>query len=274
MMKLGMIAPPKEESFIRAQKKGLEFVEFWINVNGGHMPHEEFLAAVPQLVEYSKKYQVPVGSVGRWGASKIAEDGSIIKEEYKLCTRLIDAAAALGSPIFVTGCNYVENLSFYENITSTIKFYERLIPYAKEKGIKVATPNCRWNNYVHSDPVWELVHGYLKDLYIKYDPSHCNYDGNKNPLGEVKRWADRIAHVHLKGTMHVNGERYEDPPAGMDQFDWPAFIAMLYSIHYDGTLSIESHKNWSYQFATTDAERAMADKGIDFTIKYMRQFIF
>ena len=156
----------------------------------------------------------------------------------------------------------------------TIKFYEQLIPYAKEKGIKVATPNCRWNNYVHSDPVWELVHGYLKDLYIKYDPSHCNYDGNKNPLGEVKRWADRIVHVHLKGTMHVNGERYEDPPAGMDQFDWPAFIAMLYSIHYDGTLSIESHKNWSYQFATTDAERAMADKGIDFTIKYMRQFIF
>jgi sugar phosphate isomerase/epimerase len=274
MMKLGIIALPVAESFQRAKEKGLDFIEFCINVNGSHWPLEDFLANADKLAAASKESGVAVGCVGRWGTSKIADNGGIIEEEFDNCVRLAGAAAKLGSSIFVTGCNYIEGLSMYENVTSTIKFYERLLLCVRDKGLDLATPNCRWNNYVHSDPAWSLIHGYLKDLKIKYDPSHCNYDGNQNPLGEVNRWADRIVHVHIKGTMLVDGRQYEDPPAGMDQFNWPSFIAMLYSKKYDRGLSIESHKNWSHIFASTPEEKTLADKGTDFTVKYIRQFIF
>lgn len=258
-MKLGIIAWINEEDFKRVRDLDLDFVELCVNNRA-----EEFLEHVEDIKQYSEHYNLPIGSIGRWGQDKITTSG-IIEDELQLEYRLIEATASLKSPVYITGCNYVEEISYYENCTLAIEYLQKLITYAEQYGIKIATYNCRWNNFIHSDPAWTVIHGYLKDLYIKYDTSHCIYAGG-DYLSETKKWADRFAHVHIKGALVIDGERFDDPPAGLDQTDWGSFMAMLYAKGYDGNLSIEPHS------ATWKGE--LGKNGILFTIQYMKKFLF
>lgn len=257
-MKLGIIGWINEEDFKSAQEKGLEFIELCVNDR-----HEIFLENVEQVKTYSAQYHMPIGSVGRWGADKITAEG-LKEEELAIDYALIEKTAHLNSDVYITGCNYIDELSYYENCTLAIRYFEKLIEHGKKYDVKIATYNCRWNNFIHSDPTWTLIHGYLKDLYIKYDTSHCIYAGG-DYLSEAKKWAHRFAHVHIKGALIVDGERFDDPPAGLDQTDWASFMAILYAKGYENGLSIEPHsENWRDE---------LGKKGVDFTINYMRNLI-
>lgn len=257
-MELGIISWIYEEDFQRVKEKGLSFVELDVNSKT-----EEFFANLDQTRELSKKYELPVGAVGRWGADRISKDG-IIEEELALECKLIDATASLDCDVYITGCNYVEELSYYENVRFAIAYFEKLIAHGKEKGVKIATYNCRWNNFVCTPMAYQLIHGYLKDLYIKYDTSHCMAAGG-DYIQETIDWADRFAHVHLKGCVMINGKRYDNPPAGMDQTDWGSFLSILYGKGYDGRLSIEPESEYWHG--------ELAQKGIDYTIRYFKDLI-
>lgn len=139
-MTLGMISWIREEDFQRVKAKGLSFVELDVNDRV-----KEFLDALEQTKEYSKKYDLPVAAIGRWGSARIDENG-IREEELAIEYSLIDAAAELGTGIYITGCNYVDSLSYYENCSFAIAYFEKLIAYGKEKNIKIArvNPECIW----------------------------------------------------------------------------------------------------------------------------------
>lgn len=259
-MQLGIIGWIDELSFQKAVSRNLEFIELCVNSND-----KEFLEHLERTKEYSGQYHLPIASVGRWGMDKINKEGIILKEELDIDCKLIEAAAYLGSPVYVTGCNYVQELSYYENVAAAISYFEQLIAHGKAHNVKIATYNCRWNNFVHSDPTWSLIHGHLKDLGIKYDTSHCIYAGG-DYLAETKKWADRFYHVHIKGALVIEGERYDDPPVGLDQTDWRSFMAILYAKGYNDGLSIEPHSaNWKDE---------LGERGIDFTIKFMKELLF
>ena len=254
-MNLGIIGWIDEESFQKAKQRGLEFIELDVNNRA-----EEFLSHIDQIKEYSARYEMAIGAVGRWGSDRICENG-ICEEELELEYRLVEATAQLGCNVYITGCNYVESLSYFENCKFAIAYFEKLIAYGKEKNVKIATYNCRWNNFVCTPMAFTLIHGYLKDLYIKYDPSHCIYDGG-DYMQELRDWGHRFAHVHLKGSLVIDGQRYDDPPAGLDQTNWGAFLAILYAKGYDAGLSIEPHSaNWRGE---------IGEKGINYTVKYFK----
>ena len=258
-MRLGICSWFHEEDFRKAKQRGLDFVELDVNYLA-----EEFLEHLDDVERYSKEYEMPVAAIGRWGCKRIDANG-INPESLDLEYRLIDAAARLHTEVYITGCNYVDTLSYYENCTLAISLFEKLIAYAKPHGIKIAVYNCRWENFVCDDMAWTVICGHLKDLYIKYDSSHCFYAGG-DYLAETKKWVHRFAHVHLKGILAVNGERVDDPPAGMDQVNWPAYLAILYANGYNGTLSIEPHSDiWKGE---------LGEKGIDYSVEYMRKLVF
>ena len=58
-MTLGMISWIHEEDFQRVKAKGLSFVELDVNDRV-----KEFLDALEQTKEYSKKYDLPVAAIG------------------------------------------------------------------------------------------------------------------------------------------------------------------------------------------------------------------
>ena len=264
-MQLGIISPDfKLESFEKIKAMGLDFVEFCVNSDTDHR-YQEFFDDANRIAKQLNTLGLGVGSVGRWGADKIAKDGTHNQEELVVDELLIKATATLGCAVYVTNCNYVEEITLYENYTAAITYFEKLIAIGTQYDIKIATNNCRWNNYVTCDPAWSVIHGQLKELFIKFDPSHSIYAGG-DYLSEMKKWGNRFAHVHIKGSLVIDGERFDDPPAGLDQTNWGAFMATLYKIGYDGTLSIEPHsETW---------KDSLGDRGVEYTIQLIRSLMF
>ncbi|MFJ7978009.1 sugar phosphate isomerase/epimerase family protein [Peribacillus sp. NPDC096379] len=261
-MQLGIISAPAVENFKRAKEKGLDFIELCIN-EGNNV--EEFYQSRNELFNNKNKYVVNVQSIGRWKSLRIDEKGKVLDEELEKCFQLIDVASELECPNFVSGCNYVEELSYFENCSAAIDLISQLIDYAKPKGVKVSSYNCRKVNFVHNPVAWKLVHGHLNELGIKFDPSHSRYFGG-DYLQETMDWGHRFNHVHLKGSMIINGERVDDPPVGLDQTDWKTFISLLRVKGYTGGLSIEPHSPvWKGE---------LGEQGIDYTISYMRELLF
>jgi len=261
-MKLGIISEPKEESFKYAAGKGLEFLEFCINV--GKDP-AKVLADVPALKGWIRRHGVGVQAIGRWGADRLDAEGKPVGEEVEACRKLVDVAAEAGCPNFVCGVNRVKTLTFLDNCNAAADWLASMISYGKSKGVRVATYNCRWNNFIVDPATWAIIHQQLPELGIKYDPSHTLNAGG-HMLREMRDWAHRFHHVHIKGIVMIDGRQFDNPPAGLDQTDWASFMAMLYAKKYDGGLSIEPHsENWHGE---------LGEKGVDFTIAHMRRLLF
>ncbi|MBO4931056.1 MAG: TIM barrel protein, partial [Clostridia bacterium] len=160
-MKLGIINGWSEDSFAYVAQKGLHAVEFCCNHNYDSM---EVAGHIDEIRERMEKYDVVVGSIGRWGQRRIDENGNIIESAFQHDKNLIDAASALGCPVFNTGCNAVEGKTFEENCKIAIDYFGKLIDYAKGKNVKIAVYNCSWENFVVEDPAWDIVLGALPDL--------------------------------------------------------------------------------------------------------------
>lgn len=260
-MKLGIINGWSEGCIKYVHEKGLEAVEFCVNHN---YDSEEFLSKAQEIKGYSEKYNVAVGSMGRWGMERIDENGNVIPEALQADKNIIEAASIIGCPVYNCGVNYVEGKSFYENCNIAIDYLGKLIDFARDKGVKIAVYNCRWENFVVEPKVWEVVLSALPELGIKYDISHCIYhDGNY--LAEMRDWGDRFYHFHLKGCVYFDGDVYDDAPAGLDCINWGAAMDILYTKDYNGMLSIEPHSSYWHG--------KKGQWGIDYTINYFRPMI-
>ncbi len=274
-MKLGIIGYLSSENeqnyelFKSTKEQGLEFLELCINVSKvDEKPVYDNITLLEKQRSHIKncisETGVTIDSIGRWGSDRIDESGKIIQEEMEQTYKLIDIASEIGCKNFICGCNYVEGISYYKNVTSAIKFFGNLIEYTKNKNVKIATYNCRWNNFIYDPFSWKLVHGELPELGIKFDPSHSIYAGG-DYLKEMIEWGHKFNHIHIKGSLVIDGKRYDDPPAGLDQTDWGSFMSILYALKYEGGLSIEPHShNWKGD---------LGKKGVEYTIDFMRKLI-
>ena len=260
-MKLGIINGWEEGNIKYVSDKGLEAVEFCVNHNYNSA---EFLAKAPEIKGYCEKYNVIVGSMGRWGMKRIDENGEIIPEALQDDKNIIDGASIIGCPVFNCGVNYTESKSFYENCEIAIKYLKELISYAENKNVKIAVYNCVWENFVVEPKAWYPVLSALPTLGIKYDASHCLSRGSSY-LAEIRDWGERFYHFHLKGAVYIDGEHYDDAPAGLDMIDWKSVMDLLYTKNYDGMLSIEPHSHYW--------KGKKGQWAIDYTINYFRPMI-
>lgn len=260
-MYLGIINGWSDGCIEAVSKKGLKWVEFCVNHN---YDSAQVLAEADRINESCAKYGVKVGSIGRWGMDRVDDNGEIIPEALHHDKNCIDLASRVGCPVFNCGCNYVESKSFMENCDLAVAYLADLIEYGKERNVKIAVYNCDWENFVVEDPAWSVVLGRLPELGIKYDTSHCINRGG-DYLAEMEKWGERFYHFHIKGTLYIGGEHYDDPPAGLDDVKWGPVFALLYIKKYNGMLSIEPHSGkW---------KGAAGQWGVDYTINFVKPFI-
>ncbi len=266
-MILSIINGWEEGHFKSVADKGLHGVEFCAN---DKYDSAEILAKADEIKANSEKYGVKVVSIGRWGMQRLDGNGDIIPEAQAHDKNLIVLASKVGCPVFNVGVNRVENLSFYDNCMAAVKYLGELIEFGRDKGVKIAVYNCDWANFIYDEKAWSVVLGALPELGIKYDPSHCLHRkcihlGDGDYLKEIRYWGNRFYHFHVKGALYVRGEHYDDPPAGLDQIDWRSVVGMLYTVDYNGALSIEPHSSkWRGK---------KGQWGVDYTVKYISQFI-
>lgn len=263
-MRLGIIANGDRISFQNAKNKGLDFIE----VDRNHPENiEDFISRVSEMQQSMKETGVDISAVGRWGA-QIQKDGKIDRGNFSLTQRLLDAAVSVGAKTFICGCNYDPSVSLYQNYSNAIEIFGTLLDQVKDRQIDIAVYNCEWGNFIYSPEQWKVVLGELPNLKIKYDAAHtCGRQGDY--LSEINDWANRIAHVHLKGLLMVKSIGWVDfPPAGMDQIDWHSLISLLYAKGYKGDLALEPHSDvWK-------KGSEAGEKGIDYSIRYFRDLLF
>ena len=258
-MKLGMISPSHDAAGIqRIKALGLDYAEFDVNADDiSYLNRAEIRKALSET-------GVKLGAVGRWGRDRITADGSICAKEQKDEFDLIDMCAELGCPVYITGCNYVDGLSYYQNVSAAIAYFQSLIDYAAGR-VKLGVYNCSWNNYVNKPHEWDIINDHLKALGIKFDPSHT-VNGGRDYLSEAALYGANFDHVHLKGTLNIDGRHIDDPPAGMDMINWGALLSILRKYNYQGMLSIEPHS------ATWQGE--LGEQGLKYTIDYFKKLLF
>ena len=261
-MKLGIINYWHEPGFVYAAAKNLDFLEFDVNHD---YPSEKFAEQTDNIINWSKRYGVAVGAIGRWGETRINPDGNGFNDVgYKSDLSLIESAAKVGCPVYVCGVNYVESKSYEENIETAIAYLSELVKFGKEKGVKIAVYNCSWNSFVVNPKAWSKILPHVKDLGIKYDPSHT-LGRDDDMFAELRDYGKYVYHFHVKGFIKIEGREYDNPPAGLDMIQWGAVMNMLYANGYKGGLSIEPHSSkWRGR---------RGEWGVDFTIKYMKQFL-
>ncbi|MBE6938515.1 MAG: sugar phosphate isomerase/epimerase [Ruminococcaceae bacterium] len=246
--------------FELVKAQGLSFVEICRNSEEEAL---DLIAKKDTVKDAIARTGIPVSCVGRWNHDVQAE-GKLDAERMKSYVALLDTAIELGAKTFVCGINYDESISLYKNYVNAVEFFGTLTDRAKASGIKVAIQNCDWNNFVVTDAQWKIILGENPDLYIKYDPSHA-FNRGENYLALLSDWGERVAHMHVKGGVHAGRRYVDDPPAGMDDINWPSVFAILYARGYNGDLSIEPHS------ATWHGK--LGDAGVKFTRDYINGFI-
>ncbi len=261
-MKLGIIRGYDEASFEYVKGMGLEFIECCRNSTP---EAADFVAKKEQTKANIAKFGIPIASVGRWNPL-VNISGKLDEAEMKSMTDLLEAAVYVGSPVFVCGINYADDVSLFKNYCTAVEYFGKLIERASGR-IKVAVYNCDWGNFVHSDEAWKVVLGELPELGIKYDCSH-SYNRGQDYLRELSDWGERIAHFHIKGAVKGASKRHvDDPPAGMDDLQWGSIFATLYARGYDAGLSIEPHS------MTWRGGTELGENGIKFAMDFTRKFM-
>ncbi len=259
-MKLGIITGHDRKGIKQVRELGLEYAEF--DVNGDDVSY--VTNNIKDIKAAMAEYGVGICAVGRWGRNRLNADLSVNAKEQKDEFDLIDFCAATGCGVYICGVNYVESFSYYANVTAAINYIQSLIDYSGGR-VKICTYNCHWNSYIDKPREWDIVQDHLKDLGIKYDPSHA-INAGRDYLSELVKYGGRVYHVHLKGTINVDGIHVDDPPAGLDTVNWPAFLSILRKYGYNGVLSIEPHsETW---------QGDLGEKGLHYTIKYFKSLLF
>jgi len=258
-MNLGIICSQHNTEGIKQVKElGLGYTEFDINAD------DISYLDMPEIKKALTDYNISLGAVGRWGRNRIESDASFNKKEQDDEFQLIDMCETLGCPVYITGINYVNTLSYFENITAAIGYINSLIAYATGR-VKISTYNCCWNNYIDKPHEWDIVHNHIKELGIKFDPSHT-INGGRDYMTEAVKYGSKFDHVHLKGTINMNGEHIDDPPAGLDSINWGALLSVLRYHKYEGMLSIEPHsETWKDE---------LGDLGVKYTINCFKKLLF
>ena len=260
-MRLGRIVNWTEDGFNTAKAQGLDFVEICCN---SQELGEEFISLKDKMKRLIAETGLDISSVGRWNHD-VSADGKLIPERVESYHKLLDTAEELGAKTFVCGINYDKSISLYKNYKNAIEFFGGLVEHAAPLNVKVALQNCSWNNFVVEPEQWKVILGEIPELMIKYDPSHA-YNRGASYLDELSDWGSRVAHVHIKGTVHAGKNPVSDPPAGMDDILWPSVFAILYAKEYKGDLSIEPHSSiWHGE---------LGNSGVLFTRDYIRKFLF
>ena len=300
-MKLGIIGSPEGKTLVHAKELGLDFVEFDLNPSDfWGKPLDEITPKLGEIQAAMQATGVEVGAVGRWASRILDENGEVIEAEWSEVKKAIDFGAALGAKHYLCSVAYVPQLTYYKNITAAIKVLNQIVAYAKACNMQCAIVNCMMGgNYIRTPEQWKLVLDEVPGLTIKYDPSHSFVHGGDQGvyLKEAFEWGDRFGYVHIKGVVQMGESNepnswkimglvkehpelkdllfkefmpavnhYDNPPAGLDSINWPAFFAILYKQGYDGCLAIEPHSR------TWFGEKG--DWGVEYTVKYIRSLMF
>ena len=257
-MRIGFITNLSEDDFKFAAENDLPCVE---HTSFGGV---EIVERGEYIKSMTKKYGIDFSMLALFSKNYITDDADEAKRHIADAKNMIDFCSDIGAPVMVTCAGEAEDRSFKKNCARAVELFSELVEHGKQRGVKIALYNCHITNFAYAPEAWENILTQVPELGIKFDPSHAYYDG-RDYLKEARDWGNRFYHLHAKGALKIDGEPFEDPPAGMDSIHWGALFAVLNHHNYDEDINIEPHAG------TWLGERRYA--GILLAKRHLEQFI-
>lgn len=204
--------------------------------------------------EHSEQFYIDLGNYARERGITICQahapfSSSFPEEErtakrFEEIVRGMKHAALLGAPMIVVHpCCHLDytvegnpEILFEYNLD----FYRRLIPYAREFGIKIAIENIGIQSVTSTPERLSRLYDTLDDpvFTVCFDVGHCLLEG-VDPAEAVLKLGDRLVH----GCTHVHdngGERDSHTLPFYGNVDWESVMKALAEIGYCGELNYEA----------------------------------
>jgi sugar phosphate isomerase/epimerase len=187
----------------------------------------------------------------------LSPDAEQAESAFARLETLLRAARRCDVPLVSTFTGRDPALTLEQNLERYPDRLRRIAELAERHAVDVAFENCPmyhtwpWDSNVAVSPaMWRQLFQLLGSprLGLNFDPSHLVWQGI-DPLAALSDARDRIKLVQAKdtevladvqrdeGMLSLRWWRHRIPGEGM--IDWPAFIARLRAVGYDGPLSIE-----------------------------------
>lgn len=184
-----------------------------------------------------------VAGPGKWNFTEGPVTLGLVPEAYReervrTLKHWADFAKRIGAPALVTHCGFIpENMTdpHYEGVVAAIR---EVAQYCESLGLGF------WFETGQETPVVLLrtiERVGTSNLGINLDPANLILYGKGNPIDALDVIGSHVRNVHVKdGLYPTNGDLLgQETLVGTGKVQFPAFLAKLRSIGYDGELIIE-----------------------------------
>jgi len=175
--------------------------------------------------------------------------------------RLIDAAGFFACPIVAGFAGRIPGRPVPESLPRFTEVFTSLAGRSEDRGVRIAFENCEkrgnWTvgdwNIAFTPRAWELMFEAVPSpvLGLEWEPCH-QLMMFADPIPQLRRWVDRIWHVHgkdamlLKDVIREHGVRSGVPFAhhclpGFGDTDWSRLISILRMAGWQGSIDIEGY---------------------------------
>ncbi len=210
-----------------------------------------------ELREAMAGQDVVVGALAMFGNP--LETGEIDQLTLRGWEMLIDNAHLFGTDLVSGFTGRVRGRPLVESLPRFKDVWERLAKRAQDKGVRIAFENCAMDgnwatgdwNIAHNPDAWELMFNEVPaaNLGLEWEPCH-QLVYLIDPVPQIRKWADRIFHVHGKDATvrwdvikeHGIFGKYpfmQMRTPGFGETDWSRVISELRLAGFKGAIDIE-----------------------------------
>jgi len=244
-MKLGFIAENNlaalEADARFAAENGFQGLEF--NYWG---PFDDLTPeTVGRMRQILDRHGLACSSFGLWGRNHLSENPQERAAALECLGRAIEFATMLGASVLTTGGGTLSPDDQRANIEEFARVFPPFIEKASEAGMRFAIYPVHGGSFFRSIADYEAAWERGLEVGIKFDPANWHHAG-LDYLAALRDHADKVAHVHIKEHLYLDGQVASQPAAGMGDIEWGKVMAFLYEAGYEGYLSFEPHgPKWS-----------------------------
>lgn len=180
---------------------------------------------------------------GKWNFTEGPVTLGLIPEEYRservaTLKRWADFAERIGAPALITHCGFIPENMTDPAYPAVVEAIREVAAYCESKGLGF------WFETGQETPVVLLrtiERVGTSNLGINLDPANLILYGKGNPVDALDVIGPYVRNVHVKdGLYPTDGDRLgKEVPAGEGKVNFPALLAKLQELGYDGELIIE-----------------------------------
>lgn len=186
------------------------------------------------------RHGIGISAYGLWGYNPIAEDPDQKRHAHAMIERALGYAKRLGAAAMVLSTGDVRGEPLGRRVAIFIETMAPLIERIEAAGIVPTFYALHGNTFLSNLEAYERVWEQMPGLKMKFDPANWLGAGQDN-LEVVRRYGNKIGHVHIKEAIFINSRVVSQPPAGMGDMPWGRIMTFLHEHRYDGCLSLEPH---------------------------------